>query len=102
MGILSIFLESAEMAEMLAELEQMSAMTSLLSDLISLAISIFMCVVMWKINVKAGEPGWACLIPFYSSWVDCKVAKKKWLFDLFNRTKSIHLRIVKTAYFMYW
>ena len=77
---MGIFLESAEMTELLEQLEMMSIASSLISDLISLAIAIFMCVVMWKINEKAGQPGWACLIPFYSSWIDCKVAKKQWLF----------------------
>ena len=77
---MGIFLESAEMTELLEQLEMMSVASSLISDLISLAITVFMCVVMWKINEKAGEPGWACLIPFYSNWINCKVAKKKWLF----------------------
>ena len=80
---MGILLESPEMQNMMSEFEgimnAMSAM-SIISDLISLAIVIFMCVVMWKINEKAGQPGWACLIPFYSSYIDCKVAKKKWLF----------------------
>ena len=78
MGIL-LQTEEQLMSVMEEYMAMMSTM-SIISDLISLAISIFMIVVVWKINVKAGEPGWACLIPFYSSWVDCKVAKKKWLF----------------------
>lgn len=80
---MGILLESPEMQNMMSEFEgimnAMSAM-SIISDLISLAIVVFMCIVMWKINEKAGQPGWACLIPFYSSYIDCKVAKKKWLF----------------------
>ncbi|MFI4911078.1 MAG: DUF5684 domain-containing protein [Sedimentisphaeraceae bacterium JB056] len=28
----------------------------------------------WKIFEKAGEPGWACIVPFYNLWVWCKVA----------------------------
>ncbi|MDP8268724.1 MAG: DUF5684 domain-containing protein [Candidatus Tenebribacter davisii] len=30
------------------------------------ALIIFMIVVMWKIFVKAGKPGWGCIIPIYS------------------------------------
>ena len=36
--------------------------------LISLAVSIFAIVVMWKIFVKAGKPGWIALIPFYNTY----------------------------------
>lgn len=36
---------------------------------IYLAIIALMIVSMWKIFVKMGAPGWACLIPFYSAWV---------------------------------
>lgn len=39
-----------------------------------LAICVFMLVVYWKIYKKAGEPGWACLVPFYSSYVLFKIA----------------------------
>lgn len=31
-------------------------------------------VSLWGIFEKAGEPGWACIVPFYNSWVWCKVA----------------------------
>ena len=80
MNVLSIFLESASSLEGLEELAVLMEATSIVSDLISFAISIFMCIVMWRINVKAGQPGWACLIPFYSTYIDCKVAKKPKLF----------------------
>jgi hypothetical protein len=30
-------------------------------------------VAMWKIFTKAGQPGWACLIPFYNIYVLCKI-----------------------------
>lgn len=26
----------------------------------------------WKVFVKYGEPGWKCLIPIYSTYIDCK------------------------------
>ena len=35
---------------------------------ISLAISVFEIIAMWKVFVKAGKPGWAALIPFYNEW----------------------------------
>ncbi len=37
--------------------------------LFSLAVAIFYIYVMWRIFVKAGKPGWACLIPLYNVYV---------------------------------
>lgn len=51
--------------------------------LISLAVCIFMVVVYWKLFQKAGEPGWASLIPFYNAYVLYKIAfGNGWLFLL--------------------
>ncbi len=38
-----------------------------------LAIMVLMIVAMWKIFEKAGEPGWAALIPFYNTFVLFKI-----------------------------
>lgn len=49
--------------------------------IILLAICVVCIVAEWKIFVKAGEPGWACIVPFYSSYVLCKIAMGNgWLF----------------------
>ena len=37
--------------------------------LLSLAFSVFMIICMWKVYKKAGEPGWASIIPIYNIWV---------------------------------
>lgn len=42
----------------------------------SLAVSIVMLVANWKINVKAGQPGWAILVPFYSLYIHLKVLQR--------------------------
>ncbi len=44
--------------------------------LIALALIIFMIAAVWKVFVKAGEPGWACLIPIYNLVVMLKIAGK--------------------------
>ena len=41
-------------------------MPSALMTLISLAMVVFSVVIVWRIFVKAGEHGWASLIPFYN------------------------------------
>ncbi len=40
---------------------------------LSLAIGVLAVIAMWKIFVKAGEPGWAAIIPFYNIYVLFKI-----------------------------
>ncbi|MDE5910404.1 MAG: hypothetical protein K2H52_17010 [Lachnospiraceae bacterium] len=48
-----------------------------------LAILVLTLIAMWKIFVKAGKPGWACLIPFYSQYCLFDIAwGSGWLFLL--------------------
>ena len=61
-----------------------SAGALIVSGVIALAIVIFFVVVWWKIFRKAGQPGWAILIPFYNLYVMLKVAGKPgWWLILF-------------------
>lgn len=47
--------------------------------LIMLALTVFLIAACWKIFVKAGEPGWASLIPIYNMMVLAKIAgKEEW------------------------
>jgi hypothetical protein len=41
-----------------------------------LAILIFFIVVMWKIYTKAGQPGWAVLVPIYNIYVYTQIIKR--------------------------
>ncbi|MCR5702361.1 MAG: DUF5684 domain-containing protein [Lachnospiraceae bacterium] len=48
-----------------------------------IAIGIFMLVCEWRIFSKAGEPGWAAIVPFYNAYVLAKIAMGNgWLFLL--------------------
>lgn len=40
------------------------------------AIFIFMIAAQWKVFVKAGQPGWACLIPIYNLYIMTKIGGK--------------------------
>ncbi len=44
--------------------------------LVMLAIAVVMIVSFWKIFTKAGEPGWAAIIPIYNLVVLLKIAGK--------------------------
>lgn len=49
-----------------------------------LAIAVFFIAVYWRIFEKAGQPGWAALIPIYNTIVMLKVAKlSPWLIFVF-------------------
>ena len=42
--------------------------------LVILAVAAFAFVVQWKVYKKAGQPGWACFVPFYNEYVQFKIA----------------------------
>lgn len=44
----------------------------------SLILGIFIIAAQWKIFVKAGQPGWACIIPIYNVYVTLKIVGKPW------------------------
>lgn len=53
---------------------------------IYMIVLVLMVIALWKVFVKAGEPGWACLIPFYGWWVLMKISCKNtvlWFILLF-------------------
>ena len=43
-----------------------------------LAITIFLIAAQWKIFTKAGQPGWACIIPIYNIYIMLKIVGKPW------------------------
>src|SRR4029434_3029681 len=49
-----------------------------ISAIISLAIAVLIIVAMWKVFTKAGQPGWASIIPIYNLYVLCKIAGRPW------------------------
>lgn len=55
-----------------------------LAGIIGLVIVVFFVVCWWKIFTKAGQPGWAIIIPFYNLYVMLKIAGKPgWWLVLF-------------------
>jgi hypothetical protein len=43
-----------------------------------LAVIIVVVVGNWRVYEKAGQPGWACIIPIYSTLVLLKIVGKPW------------------------
>src|SRR5215475_12103430 len=40
------------------------------------AVIVFLIAAQWKVFVKAGQPGWACIIPIYNIYIMTKIAGK--------------------------
>ncbi|MGH1345377.1 MAG: DUF5684 domain-containing protein [Nannocystales bacterium] len=59
-------------------------MGDLIAALVQLAIVIVVVAGFWKVFAKAGQPGWACLVPFYNVYVMLQIANKPtWWLVLF-------------------
>ncbi len=48
------------------------------------AIAVLEIAAMWKVYQKAGQPGWASIVPFYNLWIELKIVNRPgWWFLLF-------------------
>jgi hypothetical protein len=43
-----------------------------------LLIALLVIVAMWKVFTKAGQPGWASIIPIYNLYIWCKIVGRPW------------------------
>lgn len=41
-----------------------------------IAIALFVIVSLWKVYVKAGQPGWGAIIPIYNIYLKLLIARK--------------------------
>jgi hypothetical protein len=48
------------------------------STTIGLLIALLLIVATWKVFTKAGQAGWASLIPIYNLYVWCKIVGRSW------------------------
>lgn len=48
------------------------------STIIGLLIALLVIVAMWKVFTKAGQPGWASIIPIYNVYIWCKIVGRPW------------------------
>jgi hypothetical protein len=59
-------------------------------------IIIFMIVVQWKIYVKAGKPGWGCIVPIYDFILKLQIACRPiwWIFLMLIPVVNIVIAII--------
>ena len=69
--------------------------------LIWLLVVVLVIVSMWKVFVKAGQPGWAAIVPIYNAYVFLKIAGKPgwWLIMLFIPVLNLVFGIMALAAF---
>jgi hypothetical protein len=58
-----------------------------------IAFTILMIAAWWKIFTKAGQPGWACIIPIYNLYVWCKIVGRPWWWILLMLIPFVNLII---------
>ena len=50
-----------------------SSVGSPVGAIVGLLVAVLLIVALWKIFTKAGQPGWASLIPIYNIYIWCKI-----------------------------
>ena len=64
--------------------------------LIPVAIFIFILASIWRVFTKAGQPGWACIVPIYNIYVLTQIAGKPgwWVILFFIPIVGIVISII--------
>lgn len=75
---------------------EMSSGPGLLFWIFYFAFCIFFIVVMWKIFVKAGKPGWGSIVPIYNTILLLEIAGRPiwWIFLMFIPFVNIVIYII--------
>jgi len=75
---------------------QISRGPGIVGGLVELIILIAVIAGMWKMFVKAGQPGWASIIPIYNTYIFCKIVGKPgwWVVLLFIPFVNIIIAII--------
>jgi hypothetical protein len=48
--------------------------TAMIILLVQLFLFVLIIAGMWKVFAKAGQPGWAAIVPFFNLYILCKIA----------------------------
>jgi hypothetical protein len=52
--------------------------SNVLPIIIVLAVAVFVIAGLWRAFEKAGQPGWAAIVPIYNLYVLTKIAGREW------------------------
>jgi hypothetical protein len=62
--------------------------------IVYLALIIFIIAGIWKTFEKAGQPGWACIVPFYNYYIMAQIGGVKNWWLIFIPLVNIYIIIV--------
>ena len=65
---------------------------------IYLSVLVLVLIALWRVFEKAGQPGWAAIIPIYNLYILCKIAGKPgwwWILMLIPVVNIVILLLVK-------
>jgi hypothetical protein len=71
-----ILAQASEATESTEQTQQLNPVVGGVMGIIWLVVVILLIASMWKVFTKAGQPGWAAIIPIYNLYILCKVAGK--------------------------
>jgi hypothetical protein len=64
------------------------------------AIALLQIIAQWKVYVKAGQPGWACIIPIYNIYILTKIGGKPGIWTLWCLIPIVNLIFIIWLYNM--
>ena len=62
-------------------------------DFLVLASIIFYLILLWKFALKTGNPGWSLIIPIYSNFIWCKIARMDTIWCIMSFVPGIILKM---------
>jgi hypothetical protein len=65
-----------------------------------IAFILVMIIAQWKVFEKAGQPGWACIIPIYNIYIMTKIAGKPGIWTLLCLIPFINIIFIVWLYNM--
>jgi Family of unknown function (DUF5684) len=64
------------------------------------AIALLQIIAQWKVFTKAGQPGWACIIPIYNIYIMTKIAGKPGIWVLWILIPLVNIVFIIWLYNM--
>lgn len=61
--------------------------------LVYLGVVVLMIASMWKVFTKAGQPGWAAIVPIYNTYIILKIGDNPWWYLLLLLVPLVNLLV---------
>ena len=73
-------------------------MSDFIITVLFLGLLVFLIASVWKVFVKAGEPGWTCLIPIYNFYIFLKIIGRPWWWLILSFIPIIGIILLVTPF----